>query len=1197
MLVGLVGAAVLVVPALPARAATGTVGFTAAATGALEDEGLLASTIDISRDNTVDEITVDYTITAVTGIFDADFALNSIMTETGTVTLGVGIATVQLAVNVTDDLAGEGIAGTETFEIVLSNPQNITSPGPLDEYSLGTSTHTLTITDDGDAGTVEFTSPSSLVGETDLDSDHGVSLTRVGGTEGVASATVTSMGVTATSPADFIAVSEGVNFAHGDAATKTVNVTIVGDNEPNEGSEELSLSLSGLNAGMGTHGVTITDDDQSGLVRFANTFPVTSEPALTFDMIFERIGGDDGTVSVNYSTQDFTAGAVSDYLAASGTLDFTQGITSQTVTITIVDDLVDENDEIFQVNMTGDTTGQTFAWITITDDDLPLTANFDSYTTPEDTPLIAAVSVLANDTGPGGVDLDVASYGPPTQGILSFGDGSPEAIALDLENGLFTYTPPENFEGEAFFSYSVTDGMSIASGTIRVTVTDNNTAPIGVDDSFANVMRTEPTVLDVLANDVDQDGDELTILTTTVTTALGNSVDCTGGVTCTFTPATGFVGSDSFSYSIEDPLGEPSGANVSVLVGMPRGCDIVATPGVPLIGTAADEVLCGTDADDHIDGGGGEDVILGMGGNDTLVGGEAQDRLVGGAGNDTLIPGPGDNDDTLGGPGIDTVRYTANDASADMVVLSETSISIEASDGNPSDGDLHETVELIILDLLGGNDTVTIQPGDNAAMDVRGGSGTDRLNYDTNGLTGVADSGSVIIASGKQPVTHSSFEIRVTDSFVILGDANSQNWVFNSSQAAGLIIDPFENSDSVQIGLGSLLGPVTVTDSGVSGTDTLTVLGSTQAESIAIRPVSVRSGDETINYSGVERLNVLGGGGDDTFTLDVDAGFAPAAFSLDVVVNGGGGTDTLRLTSESPCQLVDDTVFVDGIASFGVIAVEVLITTCAGVTATQSFASGYWLVDATGRISTFGLDHFGDHTTLGGVGAPVSGLGDRPDKLGYWTVQANGDVTAFGSAEDFGDLPGIAIVPAFPIVGMASTTSGAGYYLLGLDGGVFTFGDAAFFGSTGNIALDQPVVAMATNPAGDGYWFVASDGGMFTYGPETAFLGSVPQIIPYALLEADIVGMAATATGNGYWLVAEDGGVFAFGDAQFFGSVPGVLPVGVSLDAPIVGIVATPSGNGYWIVGGDGGVFTFGDAVFLGSLGGIGAESVVALAG
>ena len=97
-LVGLVGASVLVVPALPARAATGTVGFTAAATGALEDEGLLASTIDISRDNTVDEITVDYTITAVAGLFDADFALNSIMTETGTVTLGVGIATVQLAV-------------------------------------------------------------------------------------------------------------------------------------------------------------------------------------------------------------------------------------------------------------------------------------------------------------------------------------------------------------------------------------------------------------------------------------------------------------------------------------------------------------------------------------------------------------------------------------------------------------------------------------------------------------------------------------------------------------------------------------------------------------------------------------------------------------------------------------------------------------------------------------------------------------------------------------------------------------------------------------------------------------------------------------------------------------------------------------------------------------------------------------------
>ena len=137
---------------------------------------------------------------------------------------------------------------------------------------------------------------------------------------------------------------------------------------------------------------------------------------------------------------------------------------------------------------------------------------------------------------------------------------------------------------------------------------------------------------------------------------------------------------------------------------------------------------------------------------------------------------------------------------------------------------------------------------------------------------------------------------------------------------------------------------------------------------------------------------------------------------FDVVVNGGGGTDTLRLTSESPCQL-STTRFRGWHCVVRRHRSGELITTCAGVTATQSFASGYWLVDATGRISTFGLDHFGDHTTLGGVGAPVSGLGDRPDKLGYWTVQANGDVTAFGSAEDFGDLPGIAIVPAFPIVG------------------------------------------------------------------------------------------------------------------------------------------------------------------------------------
>ncbi len=248
--------------------------------------------------------------------------------------------------------------------------------------------------------------------------------------------------------------------------------------------------------------------------------------------------------------------------------------------------------------------------------------------------------------------------------------------------------------------------------------------------------------------------------------------------------------------------------------------------------------------------------------------------------------------------------------------------------------------------------------------------------------------------------------------------------------------------------------------------------------------------------------------------------------------------------------------------------------------------NGYWVANSNGEVYAFGDVPVLADITVQAATSPLAAIEADRTRMGYWLAQQNGAVTAFGDAPDIGDLPGLGVVPAFPIVDMAATATGNGYFLLGSDGGIFTFGDAVFRGSTGDIALDQPVVAMAANPVGDGYWFVARDGGIFTYGTETAFQGSLPAIVPFDQLAAPVVGMAATSTGGGYWLVASDGGIFTFGDAAFHGSIPGVLAPGQSLNSPIVGMVATTSGNGYWLVAADGGVFGFGDAVFLGSIAG-----------
>ena len=52
-----------------------------------------------------------------------------------------------------------------------------------------------------------------------------------------------------------------------------------------------------------------------------------------------------------YATSNGTANAGADYTGTSGTLNFAPGVTSQTITVPISNDLLDELDETFTVNL------------------------------------------------------------------------------------------------------------------------------------------------------------------------------------------------------------------------------------------------------------------------------------------------------------------------------------------------------------------------------------------------------------------------------------------------------------------------------------------------------------------------------------------------------------------------------------------------------------------------------------------------------------------------------------------------------------------------------------------------------------------------------------------------------------------------------------------------------------------------------
>lgn len=204
---------------------------------------------------------------------------------------------------------------------------------------------------------------------------------RSGGSSGAASVTVTVTAVTATAGADYTVTSPAtLNWADGDAADKSIVVTIVNDVQP-ESAETFQVALSSANgAALGspaTATATIQDNDaapQPGTLQFSGATATVGEAAGSITLTVNRVAGTDGAVSVNYASANGTATAGSDYTAANGMLNFASGQASATLQVPITDDAAVEGAETFTVTLSSPAGGAALGTpvtitITITDND------------------------------------------------------------------------------------------------------------------------------------------------------------------------------------------------------------------------------------------------------------------------------------------------------------------------------------------------------------------------------------------------------------------------------------------------------------------------------------------------------------------------------------------------------------------------------------------------------------------------------------------------------------------------------------------------------------------------------------------------------------------------------------------------------------------------------------------------------------
>ena len=303
--------------------------------------GTTAFTFNVTLSNASSQaVTVDTATADGTATQPGDYASTG-----GTLTFNPGVTTQTVTVNVAGETTNEA---DETFFVNLTVPVNASI---LDAQGVGTiqnddsTTPTFTIGNvtqaEGDAGTTLF--------------NFTVSLSPAAASPASVQA-ATADGTATAASGDYVASTQTLSFAPG-VTSQTFTVTVNGDGtfEPDETfAVNLSASSAGTAIGGGaTASGTITGDDPQPAISLPSVVaPASGAGNVTFTFTLALSNPSAQSVSVNWATADGTASAAAgDYVAASGTVTFPPGSTTQAFSVTITTNATSGPAKTFFVNL------------------------------------------------------------------------------------------------------------------------------------------------------------------------------------------------------------------------------------------------------------------------------------------------------------------------------------------------------------------------------------------------------------------------------------------------------------------------------------------------------------------------------------------------------------------------------------------------------------------------------------------------------------------------------------------------------------------------------------------------------------------------------------------------------------------------------------------------------------------------------
>ncbi len=484
--------------------------FDAASYTVAENGGSASLTVTRAND-AVNDVTVDYATADGSASAPADYTATS-----GTLVFPQGDMSQTITVPVFDN----GLFGPDkAFSVSLSNPTGGSSIGTRDQASID-------LTEADPAPVMQFDSGTYNVNE-----DAGtvtITVTRANDAVNSAAVDYTMSDGTALDGINYVKSSGQVFFNQGQMST-SFTVPVIDDGVVgNTVSFNISLTAaysSPAGATIGPQGqatVVIHDVDTTPTVQFMYGGIAVNENNGSAFVTVTRTGNTILPVDVDYSMSDGTAISGTDYTAASGTLSFATGITSQDIEIPVFDDgLFINANKWFQVtlsapvNATIDSPGTTTVNLVELDAAPVLQFNASAYSVAENGGLVTINVTRANDA----VNDVTVEYATVDNTAAAGTDYSSTSGSLTFSQGVMsqTFTVPvmdDNIYGPDK-SFTVT--LSAPAGGAMLGTQDTATVDITEADAAPVIRMSSP------ACSADENGGTADIVVTRLNDAI-NSV-------------------------------------------------------------------------------------------------------------------------------------------------------------------------------------------------------------------------------------------------------------------------------------------------------------------------------------------------------------------------------------------------------------------------------------------------------------------------------------------------------------------------------------------------------------------------------------------------------------------------------------------------------------------------------------------------